>query len=815
MSKSAKLVSCGTALCLLLAAAAAGQEKKAACLVRVVDSKAQPVAGAEVVAYENFYDYADGRIRTKLLAREKTDEHGAVSFSLAIEKDRDVYVVAGKRGLAMGWDLFAPEVTIVLGEPFVLAGTVVDETGRTVAGAKVRVLLEGSHVRRIANRQPGLPQEWFRMVADAEGGFVFEAIPGDAGADFFVEAAGKASCYTFMASDLMPGMRFAAGRRDIRIVLEPEAKIEGRVVDEAGGGVAGVRLLARPDKGVGNYYCTDSILSRAGGHFCFTGLPAGKYSVQVVSPWGRTAEWVGEDVEVVANAGQTADGVTVKVEKGVVVEVVVRDADTKRGIPDAGVTLNKRARFGRHSCLYEYVKTDTDGRARLRAPRGDCEIWAAGEGYSFSRQSCLIEEVTSPLELPLVREPSISGTVCDEKGKPVSGARVDILPRGSGAVRTDAAGRFNLAYYGADTAEQRYVLAQHEERNLAALVQIKDVSGPMDVTLKPGLILAGRATEPNCAPVAAARIQLGAFLPGWLTRIGNEVISDAEGKYEIRAVPPQQEDVKYRLEISALGYGPVELKRVLTSDSSEGRVELEPLILRRAHVSVSGIVVDADGKPAGDVPIFLTGPRGSHTAGQPSRHAVTDNKGEFSIERVCPGPLRLQAGMGGRENEPGFLDAEGGDQNLKVILGQRLVHTRHVSLVGKSLPDLKDLNVELSPADANNKMILVCFWDMNQRPSRHCIRQLAKRAEELKEKGAIAAAVQASKVDEKELSDWMKKLNVPFPSGMIEGDEEKIRFAWGVRSLPWLILTDRQSIVAAEGFSLSELDEKLRQTNRE
>jgi hypothetical protein len=358
-------------------------------------------------------------------------------------------------------------------------------------------------------------------------------------------------------------------------------------------------------------------------------------------------------------------------------------------------------------------------------------------------------------------------------------------------------------------------LAQHEGRNLAALVEIEEGAGPVDVTLKPGLILAGLLTDPNCAPIAAARIQLRALLPGWVTRIGPEVISNSSGRYEIRAVPAQQEGVKYRLEVAPLGYGPAELKRVLTSDSSEGRVELEPLILQRANLSVSGMVVDADGKPACDVPIFLTGLRGSRTAGQPSRHAVTDSGGQFSIKRVCAGPLRLQAGMGGREGGPGFLDAEGGDTGVKIVMGQQLVHTRHISLVGKSLPDLKDLNVELSPADADNKMILVCFWDMNQRPSRHCIRQLAKRAPELKEKGAVAAAVQASKVDEEELNDWTKKFNVPFPSGMIQGDEEKTRFEWGVRSLPWLILTDRQGMIIAEGFNVSELDEKLKRADRE
>jgi len=38
---------------------------------------------------------------------------------------------------------------------------------------------------------------------------------------------------------------------------------------------------------------------------------------------------------------------------------------------------------------------------------------------------------------------------------------------------------------------------------------------------------------------------------------------------------------------------------------------------------------------------------------------------------------------------------------------------------------------------------------------------------------------------------------------------EKIRFAWGVKSLPWLILTDQKHIVEANGFSLAELDERI------
>jgi hypothetical protein len=56
----------------------------------------------------------------------------------------------------------------------------------------------------------------------------------------------------------------------------------------------------------------------------------------------------------------------------------------------------------------------------------------------------------------------------------------------------------------------------------------------------------------------------------------------------------------------------------------------------------------------------------------------------------------------------------------------------------------------------------------------------------------------------------VKKNNVQFPIGMVQGYEDKTRFTWCVRSLPWLILTDEQLIVRAEGFGINELDEKIK-----
>lgn len=104
---------------------------------------------------------------------------------------------------------------------------------------------------------------------------------------------------------------------------------------------------------------------------------------------------------------------------------------------------------------------------------------------------------------------------------------------------------------------------------------------------------------------------------------------------------------------------------------------------------------------------------------------------------------------------------------------------------------------------------LVCFWDVQQRPSRHCIRKLAGEAENLGEHGISIIAIQASKVDEKLLDDWLQEQKIALPVGVISGDVETARYAWGVRALPWLILTDREHVVSAAGFGLHELGSKI------
>jgi internalin A len=139
---------------------------------------------------------------------------------------------------------------------------------------------------------------------------------------------------------------------------------------------------------------------------------------------------------------------------------------------------------------------------------------------------------------------------------------------------------------------------------------------------------------------------------------------------------------------------------------------------------------------------------------------------------------------------------------------------RSHSLIGRRLTEFEGISIRFDPEQAKGKMILICFFDVEQRPSRQCMTQLAKQAEQLRSKGVTVVAVQASKIAQEALNQWIKKNNIRFPTGIVPSDFKKTRFNWGVKSLPWLILTDENHVVSSSGFSLAELDSNVQSVQK-
>ena len=117
----------------------------------------------------------------------------------------------------------------------------------------------------------------------------------------------------------------------------------------------------------------------------------------------------------------------------------------------------------------------------------------------------------------------------------------------------------------------------------------------------------------------------------------------------------------------------------------------------------------------------------------------------------------------------------------------------------------------MRPETIQGKTFLLCFVDIEQRPSRSCIIELGKKAQELNVKDIEVYLIHAAKGKRDYLDNWLKENNISFSVGMIEANEDKTKFDWGVKALPWLILTDKEHIVKTEGFSINELDEKMKE----
>jgi hypothetical protein len=135
------------------------------------------------------------------------------------------------------------------------------------------------------------------------------------------------------------------------------------------------------------------------------------------------------------------------------------------------------------------------------------------------------------------------------------------------------------------------------------------------------------------------------------------------------------------------------------------------------------------------------------------------------------------------------------------------------SLVGKPLPGFDGIKPGFDPNQDAGKRLLVCLWDMNQRPSRRMVDELAKRAQSLKAACVEVVLTQISKVDANDLDTWLKARRVPFHAGTATIDEQPLRRRWAFDALPWLILTDPNHTVCAEGFGLEPLDAALKGGN--
>ncbi len=796
----------------------AQEAKEVTCTGKVVNVQGEPISDAKVKLYKVTISMETLSYDVELLKELTTKDDGTFTIETKVEGDElsgQSMVLVEKEGLAIGWANWRlrenlNDVEIKLEQAKLLTGTVVDDTDKPIADAEVGIAFmfvrTGEQPRYLIG---GLSLEPLMAKTNAEGKFTFDRIPGDATLEFVVKKSGRATVNTFDPENFRgESLQFSPGQTGIKIIQPMEAKIEGMVVEkETGKPIAGIRIMAAQSQNRPNFGL-EPVVSREDGTFSINALPTGRHILQPVPKRDGLADWVAEPVEVITEPGKTASDVKVELSKGGLLEVVVTEAESKQAVEKANVTIQHQASDRPFGAL-----SDKEGIARIRLAPGEYQmigIYKQGYSRQMPQEPVTIEDgKTARIEYQLIGQPKITGIARDEKDKPLEGVKLMICPMGGQEASSDIDGKFEVNWdprsWSRGEIPVMFLVARYEEGNLAAAVEIYEDTKTIDIKLKTGVTFTGKVVDSDGKGIANARAVVMLRSERWGSTIGRDMDKiDAEGKFEVKAIPAEHE---YRINASGEGYGQDSIE-VNANEAVDNRLDVGVLTLPLANLSVSGVVVDIDDKPVAGAKVYCYGEN------QPHRTTQTDAEGKFTLDKICAGQIQINANKSGQTRLYAYIRTEGGATDVKIVVSERGSSTRSApaqppSLVGKSLPELKDLKIDLSPADSDDKMILVCFFDMNQRPSRYCISQLAKQAEQLKQKGVTIVAVQSSKVDENTLNEWIKETNIAFPVGVIQGDVEKTHFAWGVRSLPWLILTDKEHIVRAEGFNLLELDKIL------
>jgi len=692
-------------------------------------------------------------------------------------------------------------------------GRVIDTEGKPIAGVKVTAyeMVSDGIAGNILLHQVG------EVTTKGDGAFFFTTQPKPARGTFLDGHV------VATKQDLVLGWVVWTMRADAESNIElgePET-LEGMIVDEKGKPVIGAEVRANLYRRVETAEGEEkrqwlpgiAPLHELGtqtdgqGKFLFSNLPANLAVDLLVTAADKATTYTYQSAlwEPAFKAGQTDIKVTVPKEARITGKIL--DPDTGKGIAKAKFAVVDSSGLFFYRFVYTSGKDGSFNIGGLQS--GEYLI----RGDALSNTNVTVKSGKTTKVTVRANKSSglrrIRGVVRDEKGELVSNAIVSTRLGMSENTITNTEGRFTLKCKPKNTLRPRedttYLIVRHKERNLAATVEFDDDNAEtLDIRLTPGVIFSGKVIDIEGKGIPDADLFV-TFRVSHLGIGGREVTNiDAQGNYEIRAVPSGH---KFSVSASAEGYGE-QYVQAHTAEAVDGRIELDPLVLAIANLSISGVALDVDDKPVADARISCYG------EGQPARRTQTNEDGRFTLKKVCAGRIVIRAQKGGQTRLRGYLETEGGATDIRIVVAEldasgRPVPKQPPSLVGKSLPDLNSISTDFIPEQVKGKMILVCFWDMEQRPSRNCIIELTKRAKELEEKGVAIIAIQASEINENKLDEWVKKYNIPFTVGMVQSDVEKTKFTWDVRLLPWLILTDKQHAVQAEGFSINELDERI------
>jgi uncharacterized GH25 family protein len=532
--------------------------------------------------------------------------------------------------------------TVVLSPGAAVEGQVVDPDGKPIEGAEIRALTHGAIGNMfVISRDPGAADAF----TAADGAFRLEdRAPGQA-LDLTVShpgyGQGKAQGVAVPSAE------------PVRIVLQPTARVSGRVLGKDGKGIAGARVtlsemvtmnmggrsMMRP----GNWKpgVTDE-----DGAFSYSDVSPGNVEVRAEAPRHQAAELKGLE----AKPGQELTGVELLLPAAAIVEGRVVSPDGQP-VPGAEVTVTKTDSAQGIGFSDIITQTDGDGRYILDGvPPGPRTLEARAEGYRRAVRDLEVKEGDTTADFTLESGFQVSGRVIDEAGNPVVSAQLLMMAgrsfTGVLSALSGPDGTFHFDGVQPGTFRLTARKTGYAANPLGDTVTVSNASvSGLEVKLAAGGSLTGRITGADFSQLARILVLANGARPGQV---------DADGIYRIANVPPGDYVVSASVPDTAL--------------HAEGRVTLEPgaaeakLDLQFGKgFTLSGVVLrNGSPLPGAGVELTRTGTFSSHDTS-------ADHQGAFQFGGLDAGTYELAVRTAGGALHKESVEISG-DREVRVDL---------------------------------------------------------------------------------------------------------------------------------------------------
>jgi len=402
----------------------------------------------------------------------------------------------------------------------------------------------------------------------------------------------------------------------IAIEMERATSIGGRVVDDAGQPVAGATVVLY----VGKKYPGSKQRVNVSFEFVKTD-ENGKWSCSLVpAEFDRIEVGVFHHRYASAQSGYgwypmeefkpvsaLRDGTaTLKLERGVLIEGVVRGSDGK---PIAKAKVG----YGKDRVCSNVIpeqETDAEGRFACGAKLGDTAvITVKAPGYAPEMKQFIVTRSPDPLVFDLQPGHMLTGRVVDEQGKPIRG--VTIFMDTWREARTldvhltsDADGRFTWVEAPADAVYADIYKPGYADNRRVAI----SAEGKNQVVLRSPTVVKGTAVDAKTGkPVPAFRVVTGI---GWgnANRISwqrpsasdDEQLQGKDGKFEVSFSYPYPQQA---IRIETDGYLPAD-SEPFALDGKEKNLSFKLV----KGEGIKGIVRGTDGKPVAGAEVVMVTP---------------------------------------------------------------------------------------------------------------------------------------------------------------------------------------------------------------